>query len=316
MKRIAVGLLVGMLLLLLVGSSAWAGPSPSGHVVYVVRWGDNLSSIARWYGTTVQAIVVANNLANPNRIYAGQRLIIPQGGTPSPAPPSSGCSYVVRPGDTVSGIAYRHGVSTNAIVRANNLLNPNRIYAGQRLVIPCGAPAPDHPWAPPTPAPGGVYYVVRGGDTLAKIAMRFGVNMWSIVRANNIANPNVIIVGQRLYIPKASAPQPAPDTGWVKPGCEHLAWPKQGVRLSGTVQARGTADLEKFGYYKLEFRKDGLDGWHYVTGADTPVVNGALGDWDTRTVSDGGYTFRLVVVDQWGNYPPPCEITVYVRNDP
>jgi LysM repeat protein len=204
----------------------------------------------------------------------------------------------------------------NAIVRANNLLNANRIYAGQRLAIPCGSPPPPGPPAPPAPAPGGVYYVVHRGDTLAKIAMRFGVSIWSIVRANNIANPNVIYVGQRFFIPKASSPKPVPDTGWVKPGCEHLTWPKQGARLSGIVGATGTADLEHFGYYKLEFRKDGLDEWHYITGADTPVVDGALGDWNTHTVSDGSYTFRLVVVDQWGNYPPPCEIAVQVRNDP
>jgi hypothetical protein len=82
------------------------------------------------------------------------------------------------------------------------------------------------------------------------------------------------------------------------------------------IQAWGTADLASFGYYKLEYRKEGLDEWHYITGANNPVDNGALGTWDTRTVSDGRYVFRLVVVDRTGNYPPPCEIVVSVKNTP
>jgi hypothetical protein len=84
--------------------------------------------------------------------------------------------------------------------------------------------------------------------------------------------------------------------------------------LAGIVEARGTADLTNFWYYKLEFRKDGLDEWHYITGSQTPVHSGSLGTWDTRPLANGGYTFRLVVVDRTGNYPPACEIPVQVRN--
>jgi LysM repeat protein len=271
-------------------------------VIHVVQWGENLTGIARRHGTTIQAIVQANGLANPNRIYAGQRLLIPVAG---PLPPPSAKPYIVQSGDTLTGIAYRYGVSVSAIAHANNLLNPNRIYIGQRLIIPSGSVDPP---APPTP---GTYYIVQRGDTLARIAMRYGVSMWWIVQANNITNPNVIYPGQQFYIPAT-----APDTGWVKPGCEHLTWPREGAQLSGRVDARGTANLTNFGYYKLEYRKGGLDEWHYVTGANKPVHNGALGAWDTRTVSDGRYIFRLVIVDRMGNYPPPCEITVNVKNAP
>jgi LysM repeat protein len=271
-------------------------------VIHVVQWGENLTGIARRHGTTIQAIVQANGLTNPNRIYAGQRLLIPVAG---PLPPIGGQAYIVQLGDTLTAVAYRYGVSVSAIARANNLVNPNRIYAGQRLVIPSGSVSPP---AAPTP---GTTYTVQRGDTLARIAMRYGVSMWWIVQANNVANPNLIYPGQRLYIPASS-----PDTGWVKPGCEHLAWPREGAQLSGTVEVRGTADLANFGYYKLEYRKGGLDEWHYVTGADKPVHSGVLGTWDTRTVSDGRYVFRLVIVDRMGNHPPPCEITVQVRNTP
>jgi LysM repeat protein len=309
MKRTLSVMMVCALVMVVGLQTVRAEPPQSNPIIHIVQWGENLTSIARHYGTTIQAIVAKNQLTSANRIYAGQRLIIPSAWTP---PPSSGCTYVVQYGDTLSSIAFSHGVSIYGIVQANGIVNPNRIYPGQRLVIPCGVPAP------PSPAPGGFYYYVRRGDTLAKIGVRFGVSVWTLVTANNIANPNVIYTGQRLYIPKSTyhPPDDDTDTGTTVPGCEHLAWPKKGSQLSGIVWAKGTADHERFGYYKLEYRKDGLDDWHYITGDESPVRNGVLGAWDTRTVSDGPYTFRLVIVDQTGNYPPPCEIAVRVNNDP
>jgi len=307
-KRTLSVMMICALLVLTGLQTVSAGPPRTNPVVHIVQWGENLTSIARRYGTTIQAIVSRNYLANANRIYVGQRLIIPAAWTP---PPSSGCSYTVRYGDTLSGIALAHGVTIYGIVRANGLVNPNRIYPGQRLAIPCGAPVP------PAPAPGGFYYVVRRGDTLAKIGWRFGVSVWTLVTANNIANPNVIHTGQRLYVPKSDYHHhDDTDGGTITPGCEHLVWPKEGTTLSGVVWAKGTADHERFGYYKLEYRKDGLDDWHYITGGEAPIHNGTLGAWDTNTVPDGPYTFRLVIVDQTGNYPPPCEIAVHVNNDP
>lgn len=319
--RYAGGILVCVLLVLSSGAIAWADApavNPTAQadpLVHIVQWGENLTWIAARYGTTVQAIMAANGLANSNRIYAGQRLIIPA--TVSSPAPATGSVYVVRYGDTLSGIAYQFGVSINALVQANRLLNPNCIYAGQRLAIPGAAPAP----APQTqPSNDYTWYVVQRGDTLAKIAVRFGVRIWDIVMANHIANPNLIVVGQRLCIPKActsSSCQPAQPQAPVvssNPGCDHLTWPKNGARLSGIVKVSGTAKIDNMWYYKLEYRKDGLDDWHYLTGAEKAVVKGLLGMWDTRQVSNGRYTFRLVMVDWTGNYPPPCEIYVTVNN--
>ena len=97
-----------------------------------MQWGENLYRIALRYGTTWQAIASYNGIANPNRIYAGQRLVIPS----SSPPPSQGFWYTVRYGDTLSGIAWRYGRNVWSIANANGITNPNVIYAGQRLWIP------------------------------------------------------------------------------------------------------------------------------------------------------------------------------------
>ncbi len=131
------------------GSGSASTQSNSYHVV---NRGDTLTAIAARFGTTTQALVQANGLASPDRIFVGQRLLIPGGGSTAPASTSTTGYYIVQRGDTVSSIAVRHGVTAWAIVQANHLANPNFIYVGQRLVIPGGAsPAP----AAPAPQPSG-----------------------------------------------------------------------------------------------------------------------------------------------------------------
>jgi LysM repeat protein len=113
---------------------------------YTVQRGDTLSGIAARFGVTVQALMQANALTNADRIYVGQRLTIPGGGTSTTT--GSTVYYTVQRGDNVSSIAVRHGVTAWAIVQANHLANPNFIYVGQRLTIPgASTPAP-----PPGPA--------------------------------------------------------------------------------------------------------------------------------------------------------------------
>lgn len=102
---------------------------PTEYVVYVVRRGDTLFSIARRYGTTVGAIMAANGLTS-STIYTGQRLLIPTSAAPPPY-----IIHVVRPGDTLFSIARRYGTTVGAIMAANGLRDTT-IYVGQRLRIP------------------------------------------------------------------------------------------------------------------------------------------------------------------------------------
>jgi len=96
-------------------------------------------------------------------------------------------------GETLFSIGRLYNVSPWAIASANGLANPNRIYAGQWLRIPAGRGY--------CPRQCGFYYTVRRGDTLSRIAHRYGVSARSIARANGLYNVNVVWLGQRLYIP-------------------------------------------------------------------------------------------------------------------
>src|SRR4051794_1317199 len=158
---------------------------------YKVQPGDTLISIAARYGTTVDAIVAANNLPSRSTIYSGQVLTIPSpGSNPAPQPPAptgNGGTYTVRAGDTLSEIALRYGTTTDAIMRANNLAS-NIIYAGQVLTIPTAGSQP--PAAPPTaqpqqpPASNPGTYVVQSGDSIIGVAAKFGVTQNALAAAN------------------------------------------------------------------------------------------------------------------------------------
>jgi LysM repeat protein len=121
------------------------------EVVAEAPAGDNLTHIARDHGTTVQAILEANGISNPNRIYAGQPLVIPgsapaapvivaevpaEAVVPETAADGESMTYTVKRGDSAIGIARELGVDVDELLAANGVSNRNRIYAGQVLTVP------------------------------------------------------------------------------------------------------------------------------------------------------------------------------------
>lgn len=164
-------------------------PPENNEVIYIVKRGDTLSQIAKDYGVSVQSIVDNNGIVNPNLIYVGQKLII-KGGTENAGGEQNQVVYIVKRGDSLSQIAQNYRVSVQSIVNSNNIANPNLIYVGQRLIIK-GTQGFQ---------PNYIYYRVRWGDNLYRIARRYRVSVQSIVRLNHIMNPNLIYAGQLLKI--------------------------------------------------------------------------------------------------------------------
>lgn len=172
--------------------AAVAAPASYGGGYHLVRPGDTLGAIARYYGTTIAAIKAANGLTS-NTIYVGQRLRIP-------GPVSAhqtGCSgmYMVMAGDTLSSIAARFGINTYALAQANGISNASQIYVGQRICIPnIYSPATGSASMP------GNYYTVQPGDTLSEIAQANMTTVRELMMLNNISNPSYIYVGQKLRL--------------------------------------------------------------------------------------------------------------------
>jgi LysM repeat protein len=112
-------------------------------------------------------------------------------------------SYVVQPGDTLTRIAARFGVTVQAIADANRLANPNAIVVGQTLTIPDGQPAPV------AGATTSSTYIVQPGDSLSRLAARFNVTVDALVAANGLTT-TTLQIGQVLTVPGATPAQAQP----------------------------------------------------------------------------------------------------------
>lgn len=100
---------------------------------YTVRPGDTLSEIAARFSTSVRAMVEANSLRDPDRILAGTTLTV---AAPAAAPSAApGRTHVVGPGESLSTIAVRYGVSIADLAARNGLPDPDRVLAGSLLRI-------------------------------------------------------------------------------------------------------------------------------------------------------------------------------------
>jgi hypothetical protein len=105
----------------------------------------------------------------------------------------------------------------------------------------------------------------------------------------------------------------------VLPNCPNpgvrLTNPTVNAVLKGVVEITGSASIDEFQFYKFELKGEPTSWeWRTISTSDTPVADGVLGIWDTSALPAGAYTFRLVVVDQTGNYPKPCEVEVTIEH--
>ena len=258
---------------------------------HMVSAGETLAGIAGKYGTSVDSLVSANNLANPNLIRIGQQIVIAGGPTPATgtaAPgtagtgtPPTGATHTVGSGETLASIAARHGTTVEAIAAANGITDTSVIYVGTVLQLTGGAFV-----AAPTTTPSVAVHVVATGESLAVVAARYGTTVDALVAANGISDPNLIRVGQQIQVQASVSAWSCPV-----PGAQYFndwGFPRSGGRFhagNDLFAARGTPVLapvsgtilfQQGPIGGLQFRLYGDDGTTYI-GSHLDTIGGTDG---------------------------------------
>lgn len=183
---------------------------------YTVQKGDTLTSIADKFGTRAEQLQKANGIHDPDKISAGDMLIVPVTGWEPPAwwqngmiifelpakeiienlytlnqmneRNESGCTaYTVQEGDNINSIARRMGTTVNVLRHINGQKTLNNIKAGDVICVPDKEDT--------------YIYAVRPGDSIYMIAKRFSVPAERILQANYMNAEDIILPGMQLVIP-------------------------------------------------------------------------------------------------------------------
>jgi LysM repeat protein len=196
----------------------------------MVQPGETLWSIAAANNLTTRTVAAFNGLPENAQVVLGSTIMIPstvegyaalqRTGQASSAPtaaaaaPAASGSYTVRPGDTLSALAARSGVSLQTLAASNGLDPARPLLAGSTLQLPDGGAVAASTPAASAPAPQGAYKV-RAGDTLASLAAQAGVSVQAMAAMNGLDPDRVLLEGTVLKLPSgapapASASAPAP----------------------------------------------------------------------------------------------------------
>ena len=178
-------------------------------------------------------------------------------------------TYAVQPGDTLTSIAAKFNTSVDSIASINGLPSPDRINPGDHLSVMTNS--------------AGLVVRVAAGDTLWDISARYGIDVEDIVRANKLADPTAIQVGQLLLLPGAAIRSAQAASRSVS-----FIWPADGYVSSGFGWRVHPVTGEELFHEGIDIAAD--EGSRvYAAGAGTVTFRG----WD------GGYG-RLIVIEHAG----------------
>lgn len=204
---------------------------------YTVKTGDTISSIASRFGLSVVNVLTWNDLGWRSVIYPEQTLsLVAPASTPAvPAPAApSARTHTVAKGDTLFGIAQKHGTSLTTILSANGLTGDSIIYPGQKIAVSGASkpaavdPAPAAAEPAPAPAPAAdKKHTVIAGDTIFGLAKQHGTTVKALLAANGLSASSIIYPGQTLIVEAATAAasdaKPAKTAALNAPQAENAA---------------------------------------------------------------------------------------------
>ncbi|WP_432723258.1 LysM peptidoglycan-binding domain-containing protein [Staphylococcus equorum] len=248
-----------------IGTSAIAAVTSANAdaaTTYKVKSGDSLWSIANKYDISISKLKSLNNLTS-NVIFPNQTLKV-SGSTSTSTNTSSGSTYTVKSGDTLSGIAAKHGTTYQKIMSLNNLSNTN-IYPGQKLKVSGTASTGGSSSSGGTSSGSTTTYTVKSGDSLSAIAARYGTTYQKIMSLNGLSNTNI--------------------------------YPGQKLKVSGTVSTGGSGSSGSTGYNTPIFNHSNLYDWgqctYHVFNKRAQIGKGIstywwnANSWDTGAAADG-----------------------------
>lgn len=152
---------------------------PGDYLIYTIKKGDNLYSIAKNYNISLEELINFNQQGS-TLLHIGEQLLIPINNQTN-----NNIQYVIKPGDTLYNIAKRYNTNVDEIKRINNL-NTNMLKIGETILIPGTSNYQT--------------YVIRTNDTLEGIALKYNTTVENIMKANNLLTDDVT-VGQIILIP-------------------------------------------------------------------------------------------------------------------
>ena len=262
-------------------------PTPAAEAVYEVQPGDTLSSIAYRFGVSLDDLIQANAIANPNALQPGQKLVLPgfEGVN------GELTAVTVDYGETLFSLSRRYEVPLPLLERLNHLVAPEGVAVGQPLIVPANAVN-----NPPLNR-----VRVRWEEPLQLAAARAGVNPWVLVLANDLPGTWAAPGGSVLAYPTAEGPGEhgpgalPPEVQSVALDPElwvqgHTAVIQVRLRADAAITLGGDFEDQPLHFYPLD---DAQETWVALVGVhalhDTGLFPLAL----TVTFADGE-TFRFV----------------------
>ena len=232
-----------------------------------------------------------SDLTTSMRSLVGAAARVTSGGGNSVSP----TLYTVKAGDTVAAIAGRHGLSTASVLALNGLGWKSLIFPGQVLKLAPGASA-----SPVAAQEGGRYTIARG-DTISRIAARFGVPVESVLSANGLGWSSIIYPGQTIAIPAAPA---APKIELVSSTTPTQPTPTPTPTSSYTIKAGDTisAIAARFGTTtKALLAANGLTASSIIyPGQKIVVTTGGSSSGGSSTGGSGG-SVTVLTAEQEAN---------------
>jgi murein DD-endopeptidase MepM/ murein hydrolase activator NlpD len=291
-RSLTIGILIGLLFVAHPAVAQTPIPGP----VYIVQPGDTLSSIAARFNLTIEDLMAANNLSNPNQLDVGQQLVIPG---------LEGISGVldtelVHFGDTFRSFERRTQISPELLRKLNHLVSPSEFYVGASMIV---LKQDNTSELTKRITPG-------AGESLLELSVQNGTDPWTVASLNGLNGTWDGLPGEVLYstgatdsansdqgasgLPSAFVSADIPTLPMIQGGTvEILVHPSKDVTLTGTLVD-----------YPLHFFPMGDGRMVALQGIHAQLDPGVYPLRLDATLPDGTkQSFEQSVLIESGNYP-------------